>query len=260
MTASPIEVSCVDGIARLRLANADSGNVFNLEMIEALSSAIQSITPGNARVVLINAEGRNFSLGGDLNGMRAALDRSSLLDRMAQGFHAGLKALDNLGLPVVTAVNGAAAGAGLSLAIAGDIVIGSANSSYLMAYSAIGLSPDGGGTHYLPRLIGMRLTQEMAFLNRRLTAAEALTVGLITRLVDDTALQSESEAVAKQLASGPTFAYRKIKKLLGQSFARPLPDQLDLEAAAIAACAGTGDAAEGVNAFLARQQPHFMGK
>ncbi len=129
-----------------------------------------------------------------------------------------------------------------------------------MAYSAIGLSPDGGATHYLPRLIGLRLTQEMAFLNRQLSAAEALSAGLITRVVADQDLLSEAEAVVRKLANGPTFAYRRIKSMLARGYANPLGDQLDLEARAITECSGTDDAAAGVSAFLKREQPHFEGR
>jgi 2-(1,2-epoxy-1,2-dihydrophenyl)acetyl-CoA isomerase len=157
-------------------------------------------------------------------------------------------------------VNGAAAGAGLSLAIAGDVVIGGESSRYLMAYSAIGLSPDGGATYYLPRLIGMRLTQEMAFLNRRLDAGEALAAGLISRVVADKDLQNEAEAIARRLATGPTYAFRRIKAMLAQSHPTRLGAQLDLEAEAIAACATTSDAAEGVNAFLDRRPAKFDGQ
>ena len=259
MTTDPITFSCADAIAHIRLTNPAGGNVFDLAMIPALSAAIRRIDPADTRAVLITAEGRNFSLGGDLNGMRAADDKGALLARMAQILHDGLKTLDALGLPIVTAVNGAAAGAGLSLAIAGDVVIGGAGSSYLMAYSAIGLSPDGGATHYLPRLIGMRLTQEMAFLNRRLSAEEAAAAGLISRVVADNDLQHEAEAIARQLAAGPTYAFRRIKTMLAQSHTTQLDVQLDREADAIAACAATADAAEGVNAFLHRRPAAFGG-
>lgn len=260
MTTPPIVYSCRDGIAHIQLSNPAGGNVFDLSMISALSAAIKGIDATSARVVLMTAEGRNFSLGGDLNGMRAAEDKAALLNSMAIALNDGLKALEALGLPVVTAVNGAAAGAGLSLAIAGDVVIGGVSSSYLMAYSSIGLSPDGGATYYLPRLIGMRLTQEMAFLNRRLTANEALSAGLITRVVADEALVAEAEAVAWELAAGPTFALRHIKAMLAKSHTTLLDGQLDQEAHAISACAGTADAAEGIEAFLGRRKARFKGK
>jgi 2-(1,2-epoxy-1,2-dihydrophenyl)acetyl-CoA isomerase len=178
---------------------------------------------------------------------------------MAAAFHEGLLALDALDAPVVTAVNGAAAGGGLSLAIAGDIVIGAQSSTYLMAYSAIGLSPDGGGSWRLPRLIGLRLTQEMAYLNRRLDAAEALAAGLITRGVANDALEGSALQIAKQLAKGPTRGFGQIKRLLANSATSDFAAQLDSEACAIHATAATPDAAEGVAAFMERRKPQFSG-
>jgi 2-(1,2-epoxy-1,2-dihydrophenyl)acetyl-CoA isomerase len=259
MTAPPLSVAIEQGLAHLQLTNPTGGNVFNLKMIDAFMVALSEIATATPRAVLITAEGRNFSLGGDLEGMQAASDKAALLAAMAQGLHAGLSMLEALGVPVVTAINGAAAGAGLSLAIAGDIVLGGATSSYIMAYTAIGLSPDGGATFRLPRLIGMRLTQEMALLNRRLDASEALAAGLLTRVVANDALRAEALAIARKLADGPTEAFRETKRLLASNSAGEIGDQFGAEATAITRCAATADAAEGVTAFLAGQRPKFRG-
>jgi 2-(1,2-epoxy-1,2-dihydrophenyl)acetyl-CoA isomerase len=248
------------GLAHLRLANPALGNVLDLPMIAALASAIARIERESVRAVLISAEGRNFCVGGDLRGMAEAEDRGALLREMADGLHAALRQLDGLGVPVVTAVNGSAAGAGLSLAAAGDVVIGGEASSYMMAYTAIGLSADGGATFHLPRLIGLRLTQEMAYLNRRLDGAEALAAGLITRLVPDGALLDEALAMARQLAQGPTGAFRSMKRLLGDGLRNSFAAQLDAEAEAITASAAMADAGEGVRAFLERRKPEFRGE
>ena len=228
-------------------------------MIAALDAAILQAEQASARAVLISAEGRNFCVGGDLRGMAAAGDRGALLREMADGLHAGLRRLDGLGVPVVAAVNGSAAGAGLSLAVAGDILIGSEGSSYRMAYTAIGLSADGGSTFHLPRLIGLRLTQEMAYLNRSLNAAEALASGLLTRVVPDDSLLDEALGVARQLAQGPTGAFRRMKRLLGNGLRNSFAAQLDVEAEAIAESAAMADAGEGVRAFLERRSPDFRG-
>jgi len=173
--------------------------------------------------------------------------------------HDGLRRLEALGVPVVTAVNGHAAGAGLSLAAAGDVVVGAAGSAYMMAYTAIGLTADGGATFRLPRLIGVRLTQEMAYLNRRLNAGEALAAGLITRVVADDELLDEALAIARRLAEGPTSAFRTMKRLIDSGSRSDFAQHLEAEGAAIAAAAAGPDAGEGVRAFLDRRPPQFGG-
>ena len=261
MTAQTlVSVVFADGLAHLRLANPAQGNVLDLPMIAALDAAVGQVESADVRAILISAEGRNFCVGGDLRGMAAAEDRGALLRQMADGLHASLRRIAALGVPVVIAVNGSAAGAGLSLAAFGDIVIGGQDSSYMMAYTAIGLSADGGATFALPRLIGLRLTQEMAFLNRRLNAVEALAAGLITQVVADDALLDESMAVARRLAQGPTGAFRRIKQLLADGYLSDLGTQLDSEAEAIASAAAMADAGEGVRAFLERRKPDFRGE
>jgi 2-(1,2-epoxy-1,2-dihydrophenyl)acetyl-CoA isomerase len=262
MTATPARVNSTveGGLVHLRLAHAEGGNVLDLPMIEALADAIARIDPATARAVLISAEGRNFSVGGDLRGMAAADDRGALLRRMADVFHDGLRRLEGLGVPVVVAVNGNAAGGGLSLALAGDILIGGESSGYMMAYTAIGLSADGGSTFRLPKLIGLRLTQEMAYLGRRLNAAEALAAGLITRVVPDDAVLGEALAVARQLSAGPTGAFRRMKALIDAGSRTDFAHHVDSEADAIAAAAAGHDGGEGVRAFLERRPPAFTGE
>jgi 2-(1,2-epoxy-1,2-dihydrophenyl)acetyl-CoA isomerase len=255
-----VSVEIADGLAHLRLANPAQGNVLDLPMIAALDAAILQAEQASARTVLISAEGRNFCVGGDLRGMAVAADRGALLREMADSLHAGLLRLDALGVPVVAAVNGSAAGAGLSLTLACDLVIGGEGSSYMMAYTGIGLSADGGSTFHLPRLIGLRLTQEMAYLNRRLDAVEALATGLVTRVVPDDAVLDEALVVARRLAQGPTGAFRRMKHLLGDGLRNSFAAQLAAEAEAIAASAVTADAGEGVRAFLERRKPEFRGE
>lgn len=247
------------GLAHVRLARGPSGNVLDLELIEALRAALVGLDPDSVRAVLISAEGANFCVGGDLKGMDAAADRGAMLRAMADPFHEGLRALDALGVPVVSAVNGVAAGGGLSLALAGDVVIGGAGSAYMMAYTAIGLSCDGGASHRLPKLVGLRLAQEMAYLNRRLDANEALAAGLITRIVPDDTLVDEATAIARRLADGPTAAFRRMKHLLDSGARNELSAHFDAEAEAISACAAGHDGGEGVRAFLERRKPAFTG-
>ncbi len=258
--AERVVASCEAGLVHIRLNSPQTGNALDLPLIGALCDAIAAIDAPVTRAVLITAEGRNFCVGGDLRGMAESADMPETLRKMATPFHAGLKRLEELDAPVVTAINGTAAGGGLSLGIAGDIVLGGADSGYLMAYSAIGLSPDGGATHRLPRLINLRLTQDMAYLNRRLDAAEALQAGLITRIIADDALQAEALTIARSLASGPTAGFGRIKRLLAESTNNGLADQLDSEAVSIVGASGTQDAREGVCAFLERRPARFNGR
>ncbi|MEJ5978878.1 enoyl-CoA hydratase-related protein [Novosphingobium sp. PS1R-30] len=258
--ASPLTATQEPGLVHLRLNSPQTGNALDLPMIAALTRAIAAIEPATTRAVLISAEGRNFCVGGDLRGMAQSADMPETLRKMATAFHDGLKMLEAFDAPVITAVNGSAAGGGLSLAIAGDVVLGGESSSYMMAYSAIGLSPDGGASHRLPRLIGLRLTQDMAYLNRKLDADEALRAGLITRVVPDEALATEALAVARSLAVGPTAGFGRIKRLLARSATASLAEQLDDEASSIIASGSTHDAREGVSAFLERRRPGFLGR
>ncbi|MEZ5735617.1 MAG: enoyl-CoA hydratase-related protein [Novosphingobium sp.] len=248
------------GLAHLRLANPAAGNVLDLPMIHAFSEALLGLSRSEVRAVLISAEGDNFCVGGDLNAMNEAADRGALLSDMAGAFHKGLAGLNALDVPVVTAINGVAAGGGLSLALAGDIVIGGKSSAYMMAYTAIGLSPDGGSSWILPRLVGLRLAQEMAFLNRRVNADEALAAGLVTCIVPDEVLLEEATDTARRLAEGPTAAFHRMKHLFGQSFGNDLGTQFEAEAEAITACAAGHDGGEGVRAFLERRKPAFRGE
>ena len=247
-------------VAHIRLTNPARGNVLDMAMIKELATVSESLAKGQARSVLISAEGKNFCVGGDIQAFASTDDRGGLLNAMAGRLHEGLKAINISGLPVVVAVNGAAAGAGLSLASSGDIVLGGKGSSYMLAYTALGFTADGGATYFLPRLIGMRRTQEMFYTNRRLSADEAQDWGLITRVVDDEALLDEAMAVAQSLASGPTYAFRRIKAMLEQTLGNTLDAQLNLETDAISASAASPDGGAGVQAFLTRGKAEFTGK
>ena len=160
----------------------------------------------------------------------------------------------------MVAVRGAAAGAGLSLAVAGDIVLCGEGASFTMAYSGIGLTSDGGATWTLPRLIGLRRTQEMYYLNRRVSAAEAAEWGLVTRVLPDETVEEEALAIARRLAAGPTRGFGGAKCLLARTFSAALGDQLDAEACSIGAALRTRDAQNAVKAFLAREKPVFTGE
>jgi len=148
----------------------------------------------------------------------------------------------------------------MSLALSGDLVLAAESARFTTAYTAVGLAPDGGTTHLLPRLVGLRRSQELLLTNRRLSAREALEWGLVSRVVPDEALASEADQLARQLAAGPTRAFGAVRALLAECFERPLAAQLEAEARAIAEAGASADAHEGITAFLEKRVPRFHGR
>jgi 2-(1,2-epoxy-1,2-dihydrophenyl)acetyl-CoA isomerase len=159
--------------------------------------------------------------------------------------------------PVVGCVQGAVAGFGLSLMNACDLVVAADDAYFASAYRQIGLTPDGGGSWSLPRLVGMRKAMEILLLGERFGAADALALGLVNRVVPAAELDAATSAVVQILATGPVLATRQAKRLVRESLSRTLSEQLDAEAASFAACAGTADFVEGITAFLQKRAPQF---
>jgi 2-(1,2-epoxy-1,2-dihydrophenyl)acetyl-CoA isomerase len=158
---------------------------------------------------------------------------------------------------VISVVRGAAAGGGMSIAIAADLVLAAESAHFTVAYTAIGFSTDGGMSWTLPRLVGLRRAMELALLNERLTAAQALELGIVTRVVPDDALEAEAEKLARRLAEGPVGAHAAVKRLLRASSTSTFSSQLAVEAHTIAGLAAAPDGREGVLAFLDKRAPHF---
>ena len=173
--------------------------------------------------------------------------------------HMAISRFVRMDAPLVVAVNGAAGGGGMSFVLAADLVLAAESAKFTMAYTKAGLSPDGGSTYFLPRIVGVRRALELALTNRVLTAREAQEWGLVTRVVPDAALGADAAALAVQLAAGATRAYGAAKRLLHHSFAESLETQMELEAQAIAERARGADAREGMAAFIAKRAPRFEG-
>lgn len=250
-----------EGLAIVTLGRPQSGNAMNWELIDQLADASeQLIGDETVRAVLIRAEGKNFCVGGDLNSFATEADPPQFITDLANRLHVAIRNLTRLSAPVVIAVQGAAAGAGLSLVASGDIVLCGPEASFSMAYTGIGLTADGGATWLLPRLIGLRRAQEMAYANRRLSASEALEYGLVTQVVEAGTLADEALARARAIAAGPTAAYGAVKALFADGALATLDDHLDAEATAIGVALGSEDAKGAVKAFLAREKPVFKGR
>jgi 2-(1,2-epoxy-1,2-dihydrophenyl)acetyl-CoA isomerase len=179
---------------------------------------------------------------------------------MAAVFHTGVARLARLEKPVVCAVQGAAAGGGLSWMCASDLVLAADSAKFKVAYSAIGFTMDGGSTFFLPRLIGLRRAVELAFTNRTLSAKEALEIGLITEVVPELELHDRAAAQAAKLAAGPTWALGRIKKLLHDSWNTTLETQLEQETRSVSEASGRPDGREGVAAFVEKRRPTFTGE
>jgi len=248
------------GVLTLTLNRPTAGNAIDLELARALMlAAIQCDEDRSIRCVVLTGGGKLFCAGGDVASFAAAGEQTpSLIKEMTAYLHSAIARFARMEKPLITAVNGAAAGAGFSLAILGDIALASTAASFNLAYGSIGLSPDGGATWMLPRLIGLRRAQELMMTGQRLSAAEAAALGLVTRTVDATELTEEVAKLATRLAAGPTQASGRTRNLLLSSFSTSLETQMENEARAIAACAGGAEAREGIAAFLAKRAANFL--
>lgn len=250
-----------ESVAKITLNRPDAANAINLAMArDLMSAAIRCDEDPSVRAVLITATGKMFCAGGDIQSFGEAGDAiGTLVKEITAHLHAAISRFARMDAPVITAVNGAAAGAGFSLAIAADLALAAESARFTVAYTALGGSPDGSSSFFLPRLVGLRRAQELILTNRRLSAAEAAEWGLITRTVADEELDAESEKLAAKLAQGPTLAHGVVKKLLAGSFDQSLETQMELEARGLAETLNSPDGREGVDAFLNKRAAVFKG-
>ena len=251
-----------NGVATITLNRPDAANALNLTMARELSDvAIECDESGEVRVVVIRGTGKMFCAGGDLSVFADAGDKAAaVVKQMAGDLHMGISRLTRMNAPVIAAVNGTAAGAGFSLAVAADLVVSVDSAKYVMAYTNAGLSPDGSSTYFLPRRIGDRRARELMITNRMLSATEALDWGLINQVVSEDEFDDAVAALASRIANGPTLAYGQVKSLLNASFDNGLETQMELETRGIADMARSTDGQEGIRAFLAKRKPEFKGE
>ena len=245
-------------VATITLNRPDSLNALNGGMVDELRRAVESLPGSDARCLLITGEGRGFSSGADLaSGGGLPDDAGAALEKH---FNPLIEALFALDLPVVAAVNGPAAGAGCSLALAADIVIAARSAYFLQAFVNVGLVPDAGATWLLPQLAGRARALEMMMLGERIPAETALEWGMIARVVDDGDLVEEAVALASNLAQGPTVALGLIRKLARASAQLPLSGALAAERIAQREAGRTEDFRAAVIAFLQKRRPQFRGR
>jgi len=249
-------------VAAITLNRPDVLNSFNRAMASEVRQALsQAGSDAGVRAVLITGAGRAFCAGQDLaEAMPKDGPAPDLGDIVARGYNPIVRTIRQLDKPVVCAVNGVAAGAGANLAFACDFVLAASDASFIQSFSKIGLVPDTGGTFFLPRLIGMARATALMMLADKVTAQDAVTIGLILRVADGPNLLDEATTLARQLAARPTRGLGLIKRALNASATNGLDEQLALEAQLQAEAGSTADYREGVKAFLEKRAPVFVGR
>ena len=261
-----LDVTLENGIATLTMNRPEARNALSMDMRSMLTDTLHDLEhDASVRCVVLRGEGDHFMAGGDVKGMFDAFSQTPEQIRKAfvlriHDLHPIMFAMQRMAKPVVASVRGAAAGAGVSLALACDLVICSDDAFFTLAYCNIGTSPDGSATYQLPRTLGIKKAMEMALLGDRYTAAQALDMGLVNWVVPGDELEAETAKLAGRLAQGPTFVYGKAKQLLYKSVERQFEAQLQAEGEAFAECASRNDFKEGVTAFVEKRKPNFTGE
>lgn len=256
-----IRVDRHDGWAEVTLNRPDRLNAFNAEMHRLLAATLAEIGDDpSCRAVLLTGAGRGFCAGQDLGDPATGGEAPDLGATVEAFYNPLIRRIRALEKPVVCAVNGVAAGAGANIALACDIVLAGRSAKFIQAFAKIGLVPDSGGTHFLPRLVGEARARGLAMLCEPLTAEKAESWGLIWKAVDDASLMDEARKLAAHLATQPTRGLALIKQALDASATNDLDAQLDLERDLQTAAGRTPDYAEGVAAFMEKRPPRFTGR
>lgn len=237
-------------------------NTINLPMArELMRAAIICDDDPDIRAVIFTAKGKMFSAGGDISGMvNEGASTNAMLLEITGNLHSAVARFARMDAPVICAVNGTCAGAGVSLAVMGDITLAADTAKFTGAYTAAGLAPDGGATYALTRQIGIRKTRELFLLNKVLTAQTALDWGMVNEIVPPESLMERATELATALAQGPTRAFGAVKKLVASAGTTSLETQMELESRAIAAMSRTKDGQEGISAFLEKRKPVYTGE
>ena len=254
-------VERLEGWRKLTLHRPDRLNAFNEELHAALATALdEAAADADCRAVLLTGSGRGFCAGQDLGDRRGGDGPPDLGDTLERLYNPLVRRLRDMPKPVVCAVNGVAAGAGANIALACDIVLAAHSAKFIQAFARIGLVPDSGGTHTLPRLVGEARARALMLLGEPVEARQAEAWGMIWRALPDEALMPEAEALAARLATQPTQGLVLTKQALESSATNTLAAQLDLERDLQRRAGRTPDYAEGVRAFLEKRPPRFTGR
>lgn len=256
MTSSKVTYSVSNGLARLVLTNVENKNAIDLQACQEFAEAAASVRKDETvKAVLLQAQGDIFSVGGDINGF--VENKDHIYDHvisMTNGFHAGISDLRNSDAPLIVAVNGMAAGGGFSIVCMADLSIAKRSAKFCAAYTRSGLSPDGGGTYFLPRTVGRARAFDIFATNPTLSANEACELGIISRVVDDVDFDAEVEKLAQMVVESPPGALAALKKLINASSTANLEDQLNAEAKSIATLTDSPSTMERLLAFVERSK------
>lgn len=256
-----IRFDLTDNVATITLDRPDCMNALSPELLHEMAAAVDAAVAGGARALILTGEGRAFCSGADLT----AKDTSQKLgpdlgETLEANYHPLIRRFADLKIPIVTAMNGPAVGAGLSIALAGDIVVAARSAYLLLAFVNIGLVPDAGGTWLVAKGAGRAKALEMALLGERLSAEDALAAGLVTRVVDDEAALAEARVIATRLANMPTQAIGMIRRQVASALNATLEETLAIERANQSIAGHTEDFREGVNAFKEKRPAKFEGR
>jgi 2-(1,2-epoxy-1,2-dihydrophenyl)acetyl-CoA isomerase len=251
-----------ENVAHITLNRPESANAINLELAEDLMHAVMKCDEDPLiRAVLIKGAGPMFCAGGDVKRFaEKGEDLPYYLKQVTTPLHVAMSYLVRMDPPVVAAVHGSAAGAGMSLACACDVTLAAESAMFTMAYTRLGLTPDGGATYTLTRLVGIKRALELTLTNRLLSAEEALNWGIVTRVLPEDDLIKEATALAKSLAAGPTKAFGSTKRLLQSGLNESFEGQMKHESRIISEMARTADGREGISAFVAKRTSAFKGQ
>jgi len=254
-----------DGVGWITLNRPKAYNAINTDLAgRFLDTVIHCDEDDEVRALVITGNGPSFCSGGDIRQMMDAVTRdghaAAFLKTLTVSLHEAIATMAHMRKPVIMAVNGAAAGAGFSLALAGDLVLAADSARFTVAYTAIGLAPDGSSTFTLPRLIGPKRAFELMCTNRALSANEAKELGLVNQVFPTAQFVEQAREFAANVARGPTAALGCAKKLLTLSAQNSIETQMEHERRAIAACGRTADFREGTDAFFAKRPPKFQGR
>jgi 2-(1,2-epoxy-1,2-dihydrophenyl)acetyl-CoA isomerase len=250
------------GVATLTFNRPEVFNAMDSEMMILFRAAAEQVQKDKAvRALILRGEGKAFISGGDVALFHQHIEElPDAIVRWGREMHFAILALRRMAKPVLASVQGACAGAGFSILCAADLAVAAEGARFSLAYANIGASPDGGSSHFLPRLVGYKKAMQLALLPELFGADMARDLGLVNWVVPGDQLAAATARIARQLASGPTIAHGEAKRLMNHSLERSIETQMEAELAAFAHCARTRDLAEGLTAFVEKRKPAFTGE
>jgi 2-(1,2-epoxy-1,2-dihydrophenyl)acetyl-CoA isomerase len=264
MELQTVKYELKDNVATITMNRPDALNALSAQLTADLDAAFRQTILDGARAAILTGSGRAFCSGGDLREMQSMWEKEGRIEAFLEEplgiLHGVIRLIRELPLPVVAAVNGVCAGAGVNFALACDIVIAAEDASFREAFVRIGLSPDCGGTFFLPRAIGEKLAAELLMTGDAVSAERALRIGMVNHVVQPQLLEIEAFKMAAKLAAGPTGAIARVKQMMNASFSNDLAAQLALEHECQIESGKSADFKEGVAAFFEKRPPNFTGQ